>query len=94
MLISADYLTGEGKFPLILGGDHSIGIGVLAGLLQARPDVGVLWIDAHADINTPEVVGTVFTPSYCVTDFTIRQHARHATSSAHGPERPKEHTWL
>ena len=44
----------KGRFVLTLGGDHSIGVGTLAGILQARPDVGVLWVDAHADINTPE----------------------------------------
>lgn len=43
----------EGRFPLILGGDHSIGIGSLAGLLRVRPDTGILWVDAHADLNTP-----------------------------------------
>ena len=45
----------QGRFPLILGGDHSIGIGSLAGILQTRPDTGVLWIDAHADLNTPAI---------------------------------------
>lgn len=40
-------------FPLILGGDHSIGIGSLAGILRHAPDTGILWIDAHADLNTP-----------------------------------------
>jgi len=44
----------NGQFPLILGGDHSIGTGSLAGILQARPNTGVIWVDAHADINTPE----------------------------------------
>lgn len=48
----------EGYFPLVLGGDHSIGIGSLAGLLRARPETGVLWIDAHADLNTPETTGS------------------------------------
>lgn len=43
----------QGRFPLILGGDHSVAIGSLAGILQAHPNTGVLWIDAHADINTP-----------------------------------------
>src|SRR5690348_17212034 len=42
------------KFPLVLGGDHSIAMGTVAGLLDARGAVGVLWIDAHGDINTPE----------------------------------------
>ena len=42
-----------GRFPLILGGDHSIGIGSLSGILRARPETGVIWVDAHADLNTP-----------------------------------------
>ena len=42
-----------GHFPLILGGDHSIGIGSLAGLLSVNPDLGVIWVDAHADLHTP-----------------------------------------
>jgi arginase len=42
------------QFPLVLGGDHSIAMGTVAGLLDAWGDVGVLWIDAHGDINTPE----------------------------------------
>ena len=45
----------KGRFPLILGGDHAIGIGSLAGILRARPNTGVLWIDAHADLNTPKI---------------------------------------
>jgi arginase len=42
------------EFPLILGGDHSIGSGSLAGILKERPNTGLIWVDAHADINTPE----------------------------------------
>jgi len=44
-----------GKFVLTVGGDHSIGAGTVAGILQARPNTGVIWVDAHADINTPDV---------------------------------------
>jgi arginase len=47
-----------GRFPLILGGDHSIGIGSLTGILRARPNVGVIWVDAHADLNTPANSGS------------------------------------
>ncbi len=44
----------EGGFPLVLGGDHSIAIGTLAGVTRARgTPPGLLWIDAHGDINTP-----------------------------------------
>ncbi len=47
-------LTRARVFPLVLGGDHSIAMGSIAGVLDGRGDVGVLWIDAHGDINTPE----------------------------------------
>jgi arginase len=44
----------EGGFPLVLGGDHSIAIGTLAGVRRARGRTpGLIWIDAHGDINTP-----------------------------------------
>jgi arginase len=47
-----------GKFPLIVGGDHSIAVGTLAGLgahyKKTNVAWGVLWIDAHGDFNTPE----------------------------------------
>ncbi len=43
-----------GGFPIVLGGDHSIAIGTLAGLYRARKaQPGLIWIDAHGDINTP-----------------------------------------
>jgi len=43
-----------GHVPLVLGGDHSIAMGTLAGVTRARGRApGVLWIDAHGDINTP-----------------------------------------
>lgn len=45
----------KGRFPLVLGGDHSIAIGSLAGILKNNPNTGVLWIDAHADLNTPTI---------------------------------------
>lgn len=41
-------------FPLVLGGDHSIAIGTLAGLGEHYENLGVIWFDAHADLNTPE----------------------------------------
>jgi arginase len=42
-----------GAMPLVLGGDHSVALGTLGGLAAAHGPGGVLWIDAHADINTP-----------------------------------------
>lgn len=43
----------EGHIPLVLGGDHSIAMGTLSGLHASRGRGGVLWIDAHGDINRP-----------------------------------------
>ncbi len=43
-----------GALPLVLGGDHSVALGTLGGLASAHGPGGVLWIDAHADVNTPE----------------------------------------
>ncbi|MDE3077714.1 MAG: arginase [Chloroflexota bacterium] len=43
-----------GHFPLALGGDHSLAIGSVAGVLEADGACGVLWVDAHGDINTPK----------------------------------------
>ena len=42
------------RFPLVLGGDHSIAMGTLAGLHSVHGIGGVLWVDAHGDINRPE----------------------------------------
>jgi arginase len=44
----------QDAFPVVLGGDHSVALGTLGGLAQARGMGGVLWIDAHSDMNTPE----------------------------------------
>lgn len=43
------------QFPLIFSGDHSSAFGSVAGIKQAHPDktLGVIWIDAHADLHTP-----------------------------------------
>ncbi|KZE37228.1 arginase [Bhargavaea cecembensis] len=44
----------DGRFPLVLGGDHSIAIGTLAGLNEHYSNLGVIWYDAHTDLNTAE----------------------------------------
>lgn len=43
----------EGDFPIALGGDHSVSLGSVAGVAQAGR-TGVIWVDAHADLNTPQ----------------------------------------
>jgi len=48
----------EGRTPLVLGGDHSLAVGSVSGVAEfyrrRGEKIGVLWIDAHSDINTPE----------------------------------------
>lgn len=48
-------LQTEGKFPVVLAGDHTSAIGVAAGIKSAFPEkkLGIIWIDAHADIHSP-----------------------------------------
>jgi arginase len=48
----------ETLLPLVLGGDHSIAIGTLSGLAAGAGPGGVLWLDAHGDLNTPETTPT------------------------------------
>jgi arginase len=48
----------EGKTPLVLGGDHSIAVGTVSGLARHLRETGrkagIVWVDAHTDMNTPE----------------------------------------
>ena len=49
----------KGRFVLTLGGDHSIAIGTISGTAKAvrerlGREIAIIWVDAHADINTPE----------------------------------------
>lgn len=48
---------GRGSFPIVLGGDHSVGLGSIAAAARSRK-VGVLWIDTHGDFNTHETTLT------------------------------------
>lgn len=57
-----DRIMGLGHFPLVLGGDHSIAVGTVSGISafsrRQEKKLGLLWIDAHGDINTPETSPT------------------------------------
>jgi arginase len=44
----------RGETPLVVGGDHSVALGSLVGMAQAHGPGGVIWVDAHGDLNTPE----------------------------------------
>jgi arginase len=44
----------DGSIPVVLGGDHSVALGTLGGLYEVQGPGGVIWIDAHGDLNSPE----------------------------------------
>jgi arginase len=47
-------VAADGALPLVLGGDHSVALGSLAGLARVHGTGGVLWLDAHGDLNSPD----------------------------------------
>ncbi|MCS6815935.1 MAG: arginase [Blastocatellia bacterium] len=68
-----EQVVAEGAIPLVLGGDQSISIGTIAGLAshyhRRGEKIGVLWFDAHADMNTPETTpsGNIHGMPYAVS---------------------------
>jgi arginase len=58
LAVAVEKTLDGGRTPVVLGGDHSIAIGTVAGVShhfkKQQQAVGLLWIDAHADMNTPE----------------------------------------
>jgi arginase len=55
-------IISENYFPLIIGGDHSTSIGTISGIAKHYKNLGVIWYDAHADVNTPEttITGSIY----------------------------------
>lgn len=47
-------VVSRGRFPLVFGGDHSMAIGTIAGVAKHYSNLGVIWYDAHGDLNTKE----------------------------------------
>lgn len=58
LAVTIEELITANKFPLVLGGDHSVAVGTVSGVSHAvrgrGGKMGLIWIDAHADMNTPE----------------------------------------
>ncbi len=58
MAVAVKKILGNGQMPVILGGDHSIAAGTFSGVSSYFRDqgeeIGMIWFDAHADMNTPE----------------------------------------
>lgn len=52
LALKTSEVVSSGRFPLVLGGDHSIAIGTLAGIAKHYHNLGIIWYDAHADSNT------------------------------------------
>lgn len=79
-----------GNIPVVLGGDHSIAMGTIAGLARANRRVGVIYIDAHGDINTPEtspsgnVHGMPFAVALGLAGDPFPATLRDTTDGAHG----------
>ena len=69
----------KGRTPVVLGGDHSQAIGTISALSrhyrESNQEVGVLWVDAHADMNTPDT-----SPSGNIHGMPL------ATLLGHGPK--------
>jgi arginase len=80
------------RFPLVLGGDHSIAIGSMKGS-AADADIGMVWFDAHGDINTPQT-----SPSGNVHGMPVAAALRHGrfedTSWANAPGLQEENIVL
>ena len=74
-----DRIMSRAHFPLILGGDHSIAAGTVSGIAafarRERKRIGLLWVDAHGDINTPDT-----SPSGNIHGMPV------AALLGHGPE--------
>jgi len=55
LAVEVEHILNSDGFPIVLGGDHSIAMGTLAGLKRARGQAaGLVWVDAHSDINSPQ----------------------------------------
>ena len=80
----------SGSIPVVLGGDHSIGMGTIAGLARAGHRVGVIWVDAHGDINTPDttpsgnVHGMPFAVALGLAEDPFPKGLRGTTDGKHG----------
>jgi len=99
---AVEEVAARGEFPLVLGGDHSVSIGTLAGLASARGESasraaarqGLIWIDAHGDLNTSET-----TPSGNIHGMALavnlgRGDARLTQLGGPGPKALEENTVL
>lgn len=79
---SVKQVADRGDFALTLGGDHSVAIGSVAAVLSRYPDAGLLWIDAHADINTASSTDSGNLHG-CPVSFLMGMDKEHCPPSLH-----------
>lgn len=48
----------KGNRPILIGGDHSLALGTVSGVVKTEENLGIIWIDAHGDMNTDEITGS------------------------------------
>jgi arginase len=51
-------VVGDGRLPLVVGGDCTITLGVIAGFRRSHPEIGLLYVDGDADVTTPDPAGS------------------------------------
>ena len=87
-----------GHLPLVLGGDHSIAIGSISGISSwyssQNKRTGLIWVDAHADVNTPESSGTGNIHGMPLATLLGRGHKELTTIGYDGAKIPVENTVL
>lgn len=85
----------EGALPLVLGGDHSIAIGSIAGssdyFAAKNERLGVVWLDAHGDMNTPETTPSGNIHGMCLAISMGLGDARFTKLGGHGPKLDGRH---
>eukprot|EP00965_Chrysotila_dentata_P151470 5005539-Pleurochrysis_carterae.AAC.4 len=85
----------EGNFVLAIGGDHSIATGTIGAMCAHYPGLGVIWIDAHADANTPETSPSMhyhgMPAAHLLGWFTVRRASGLGYLHTHAPNRPRAH---
>jgi arginase len=75
-------VVAEGALPLVLGGDHSLAIGSVGGATSGRR-AGLIWVDAHADFNTPDTTPSGNIHGMSLAALVGRGH--NALAHMHGP---------
>ena len=89
----------EGAIPLVLGGDHSLGAGSVAASADwihkttGRP-LGLIWVDAHGDMNTPETTSSGNVHGMPLAALLGREPAELAAIGSHRPSVTPAHTVL